>query len=400
MVMGRAIVLLLGVTLLVSGRFTRSTAILNPHTSYVLLSGFGLGPGSGSILFRPRPELHSPSYQLALYSLRSDSPLPDFTCSEPHNSSSLSLVRFPLTAAPLSLSLPAQNSSHHWSFYLSMCNITSDSLRLRYTLTVQGPGNMHLSVEEIGLEDWLLPLCVLYSLVALYAGYKLVAAFWLSEDLEGGLVLMAFALVIEVISLIFMRIDLIRMEEDGKGWAIFRFFGLFGDLSAQCFVLIILLCVATGYYIKSQDFPCPELIIYPAIFYLFYLTALLVGDQLSESRGLRETGLKGRWGKLEMVGKLALLGWTLHMAAEMKGVGEMHRVMRKIRKICYLAYGNTALGYLCGLLAAPDCRYTVFLLVSRTCTALALAWLLSLLGIEEKYQRVQGLPVLPSSKTQ
>lgn len=400
MVMGRVVLLLLGVTLLVSGRSTRSTAILNPNSPYVLLCGFGLGPGSGSLLFRAKPESHSP-FHLALYSLRSDSSLPDFTCSEARNTSSLSLVRFPLTAAPVSLSLPEQKSAHHWSFYLALCNITSETVKIKYTLTVKGTGNTHLTVEEVGLEDWLLPLCVLYGLAALYAGYKLVAAFWLSEDLEGGLFLLAFALLIEVIAIVFMRIDLLRLEEDGKGWVIFRFFALFGDLSVQSFVLILLLCVSTGYYLKSQAFPCPELIVYPSILYLFYLTALLVGDQLSEGRTLRETGLKGGWGKLEIGGKMALLGWTLHMAAEMKGMGEMRRVVGKIRKICCLAYGNTALGYLCGLLAAADCRYTVFLLVSRTCTVLAVTWLLSLLGAEEKYQRVQGLsPVLPSSKTQ
>lgn len=401
MAVGMLVLVLLGGIAMVSGRSIRATASLSPSAPYTLLCGFGLGPGPASLLFKARPEPRSPTYELALYSLRSDSPSSDFTCSEQHNSSSLTLVRFPYASAPVSLSFPVQAEAGHWSFYLAVCNVTTEMIKVKYTLTVQGAGNTHLSIEEVGLEDWLFPLCLLYGLIAVYAGYKLVAALWLSEDLEGGLVLMAFALAIEVVAIVFMRIDLGRMEEDGKGWGIFRFFGLFGDLSAQSFILIILLCVATGYYIKSQDFPFPELIIYPALFYLFYLTVLLVGDQLSETHSLRDSGLKGVWGKGEIAGKMGLLGWTLHMAADVKGPGDLQRAMGKIRKICYLAYGNTALGYLCGLAVPAAYSYKVFIVVSRTAAAIAVAWLLSLLGPEDRYRRVQGCgEVLPSSKSE
>ena len=402
--MGMAVrvVVLLGVLTLVTGKFIRATAYLAPSSApYALLTGFSMNPGSGSLQFKARPSASLPSYQLALYFVRSDSSLPTYPCTPPHNTTSLTSLLFPLTSNPVSLTLPSHSSPDHYLFYLAICNTTSDPLRLKYTLAIQGPASTQITIEEFGLEDWLSPLCLLYGLVAAYASYKLIAAFRMSDDLEGGLVLIVFAMVVEVISMVFAIIDIGKMTEDGKGWGIFRFFGVFGDMSAQSFVVIILLCVASGYYIKSTEFPYPELIIYPSLLYLLFLTGLLICDQLSEPYHFRDSSLKDIYGKLEIIGKIGLLMWTLRMVNEIKGASDMRKVMTRIRKICYLAYGNTGLGYLCSRLVPVVLRYKVFVVVSRGTMAAAVVWLLSLLAPEEGYRKVEGCgQVLPSSKSE
>ena len=394
-----------------SGRYIRSSATFEGDDKQSLLAGFGTGPGKGVWKFKAKIQKSAatnppPYYDFAIYSLRSDQPLPDFTCAQRHNTSSLHLLTFPLASSSvysdtLTAELPEQVSAWGWRFYLVSCNQTAtETVKVRYTLTLLGPGDTHLSVEDAGMDELQIYLCFFYFLVLCYAVYKFMVSLLSIDDVEGMLVILAFAVVLELLSFVFSIIHYSRAAEDGKGWILFRFFSQFMDVSAYLFILTTFVFVGSGYYVKTREFPS-EMRYLPVLAFLGLSALWMVLDQFEESSALKRSDFRGIYGVFDILTKNAMLLWTFHIISLTSGSGPLilQQFMGKFKVVSALAFGSTGIALLLSLLVPGESRYKAFFLLSRVALGLAVVGFLRLISTEGQYHKIAGkADVLPSTK--
>ena len=405
---GLAHVLFCCMMLRLQAKYTRSSAVLQSEDHAVMIAGFGLGLGQGRWDLRVKlvsAEKRSGPFQFALLGYRSDFPPAEFSCSA-RNSTDLQLSPFLLPSdyvytPTLEAQLPPQSMSTHWSFYLLDCDQTQTPIKVRFTFTIRGANDLQVSVEEAALEDVYLFLAVVYAIGLLYALYLFLSSMLSDhgEDTEGILIFQAFSLILQLIGLIFFFIHYSRASDDGRGWALFRFFGHILELSGELCILISMLCVSNGLLLPAKVAPSMQRVSIPSAACCIAFVTLVLFDQLWESTGLRSINMQGGRGYLDIILRLVMLGWNLRLSMTSVQYQPLHvqAHMHDVRTASALAFTAPLLAVCLSLIRRPEDRLKAFLLLSRVLFLGAEMWFARLIAAVS--QPIPGKPdLLPSSK--
>jgi len=199
---------------------------------------------------------------------------------------------------------------YFWYFALAECNgKIHESVRIKFEITLINSDGSHFSLEDKGLEYAYL-LAFLIFLITLSSNVvRLVRRYQKSDSLEGPLLMVNWAVLSQLASILFELCHLWAYSYDGKGIVALDFLSQAADLICQLTISVMFILISMGWTIRYKEFPDVEIYI-PVAFLIVVMHVLTAGlGRISDDSYNKFTDYEGVAGILLILLRLCLFGW-------------------------------------------------------------------------------------------
>lgn len=306
-------------------KFIKSTISLTEQQPAIYLTKFGVDVGTATYdlkikLSKGPKEYNDKKYQLQMALIRDDRWNPDvLSCNfqEVHQIDKVDIPADGSWVRDIKGFIQEKDEPHFWYFVLGDCDkVLGKESKFRMEMNILNENNSHLSAEQKGLLRIYYILVLVY-LVGLGANlYQLYRVFQVNESIEGNMLMLNIAVLLQVGSMIFYIIHLTTYESNGKGVGAFEFFGGACELLTEFILIVLMLLLADGWTIRYKEFPNPE-VYYPMVITVGILQLVFAGiGRVTEDSYNKFSDFDGGAGYCLIIMRLLMIVWFLYNYSE------------------------------------------------------------------------------------
>lgn len=395
-------------------KFLTSTVTLTEADPWRYLTKFATDIGSGSYSLRAKflkPQ-DSPDPSLALsVAIYLDTTWEDAmsqaTCgSKLRHSKVEKMLNLPTNgewSSEVSGTMTQRVRPYFWYFAIAECNgKIHENVRVKFEITVMNSDGSHFSLEDRGLEYAYLIAFLIFLITLSSNIVRLIRRYNKSDSLEGPLLMVNWAVLSQLSSILFELCHLWAYSYDGKGIVALDFLSQAADLICQLTISVMFILISMGWTIRYKEFPDVEIYV-PVAFLIVVMHLLTAGlGRISDDSYNKFTDYEGVAGILLLLLRLCLFGWFGF------SVKQLYRESQGAVAASLWSVSLVATGYFLALpglalvsrLIAPYLRNRFLVMGNLSCQIVAFVVLTRLLDARSSYYQVSTLSdsVLPGSK--
>jgi hypothetical protein len=310
---------------LTHAKFIKSTVYLNENHPAIYLTKFAIDVGTASYdmklkMSKGPKEYNDTKYPLKLALIKDDRWDPDMLNCNLNNANKIEKVELPADGSwvrDVKGLIQEQEDPHFWYFILADCDKTlSKETKLRLEISILNEDGSHLSAEQKGLLRIYYILVFVYFLGLGANLYKLYRVFQVNESIEGNMLTLNFAVLFQVVSIVFYILHLTTYESNGKGVGAFEFFGGAGELLSEFILIVLMLLLADGWTIRYKEFPNPE-VYYPMLITVGILQLVFAGiGRVTEDTYNKFSDFDGAAGYCLIIMRVIMIFWFIYNYSE------------------------------------------------------------------------------------